>query len=382
MTMGQLKISLKGFFVVIVLLLALPAAGHPMPNSVVNLSVSNQILRGEAKMPLTDFLIAFGTTGETLQLNSPAIRSYFSKHIRVVNPEQKTETKILRIEIKESKDPIVGKYKELWVYFACYPLPSARKFTFAYDVILHQIITHKILVYVDQDWEGGLLNVPQQVGEIALDIPKGQYFPLPIDLGEGSWWKGFQSMISLGMHHIAEGSDHLLFLCVLLLPGMLIAQKNRWVSSGGISHGFKHMLGLITAFTLGHSLTLIAGVLHLIDIPESWVEIWIAISILLSAIHAYRPLFTQQEFWIVLFFGFIHGMAFAAIFNEMHLETGQLIWSILGFNLGIECMQILLMAVAMPLIIWLSSKSYFVTIRKSGAILAGFMAIYWLWERM
>ena len=382
MTMGPQKISLRGFIVVFVLLLALPAAGHPMPNSVVNLSVSNRILRGHAKMPFSDFVLAFGKTGKTLQLNSPTMRRYFSQHIRVLNPEQKTETKILRIEIKESQDPIVGKYKELWVYFTCHPLPSTRKFTFAYDVILHQIITHKILVYVNQDWEGGLLNVPQQVGEIALDIPKGQYFPLPIDLGEGSWWKGFQSMILLGMHHIAEGNDHLLFLCVLLLPGMLIAQKNQWVSLGGISHGIKHMLRLITAFTLGHSLTLIAGVLHLIDIPASWVEIWIAISILLSAIHAYRPLFARQEFWIILFFGFIHGMAFAALFNEMNLETGQLIWSILGFNFGIECMQILLMAVAMPLIIWLSSKTYFVTIRKTGSILAGIMAIYWLWERL
>lgn len=380
--MERLKTSLIALWIGIFGLVSHQSQGHPMPNSVVNLMVSAQQIQGEAKMPYEDFKLAFGQTIHQNRIQSPEIQRYFLQHIRMYAGGKAFRIAINSIKIKQSKDPIVGNFNELWVTFTgIVPVHASRKFTLAYDVILHQIITHKILVYVVQDWEGGILNVPQQIGEITLDIPKGTYTPLSIDLGEGSWWQGFQAMIKLGMHHIAEGYDHILFLWVLLLPGLMRTEEKRWVKTHSHGHAFKHMLALVTAFTIGHSMTLVLGALHWLSIPTAWVEIGIALSIFISAVHAYRPIIARGEFGVVLGFGFIHGMAFASLFNEMQMASGQLFWSLLGFNLGIECMQILLMSAMLPLNYGISQLVHDNTLRKIGAILAGMMALYWVVDR-
>lgn len=66
-------------------------------------------------------------------------------------------------------------------------------------------------------------NEAQQIGVVHVDVPTEKICPLQVNLEEGTWWKGFQGMLTLGMSHIKEGTDHLLFLIVLLLPAMLLA---------------------------------------------------------------------------------------------------------------------------------------------------------------
>ena len=358
--------------------------GHPMPNSVVNLYVTDQGIMGEAKMPLIDFETVFKKPKEKMDIQGSEIRRYFMDHIKIRSNSENWQTSIDSIGISTTKDLVVGKYEELWLTFSCKPLheTQARKFTFLYDVIIHQIINHKILVNVVQDWQGGILGGQRQVGEISLNIPQGRYYPLEINLEKGSWWKGFGSIIALGMQHIAEGTDHLLFLFVLLLPCMLLSQGNTWGSFGGVSYGIKNMLKIVTAFTLGHSITLFVGTFQWLKLPQQIVEIWIAISILLSAVHAYKPLFAHKEGWIALCFGFIHGLAFASILMEMRFSNHFLVWSILGFNVGIELMQLLIILLVFPFIFWLSKKAYYHRVRKVGALLSFLMAGYWLIERI
>lgn len=357
---------------------------HPMPNSVINLYVSEESISGEAKMPFDDFAVAFGVPKERINLNSAALRRYFLNHIQIITHAKPWQTRLGLVRVISSKDPIVGQYQELWVEFTCTPGQKtlSRDFIFKYDAIIHQVITHKILVNVVQDWQGGILGSQVQVGEIALDIPKGRYFPLQVKLENGNWWKGFGSMVCLGMYHIAEGTDHLLFLLVLLLPCMLVSNGKNWGPFAGTSFGIKNMVKLVTAFTLGHSITLFVGAFQWFRLPQQWVEVGIAVSIMLSAAHAYKPLFTKKEGWVALDFGFVHGMAFASILMDMRLSASALAWSILGFNVGIECMQIFLLALVLPVVFWLAKRPEYVLIRKTGAILSFLMASYWLVERI
>ncbi|WP_164969658.1 HupE/UreJ family protein [Aquirufa rosea] len=366
------------------LMISHSSTAHPMPNSVVNLYVYDQSIAGVAKMPLDDFATAFGVPKESINLNSPELRRYFLNHIQIITEAKPWQTHIESVRVINSNDPIVREYQELLLNFICTPVKrtSTRDFTFKYDAIIHQVITHKIMVNVVQDWQGGILGSQVQVGEIALNIPKGQYFPLVVKLQNGSWWKGFGSMVSLGMYHIAEGADHLLFLLVLLLPCMLVPNGQNWGAFASASFGIKHMVKLVTAFTLGHSITLFVGAFQWIRLPQQWVEVWIALSIMISSIHAYRPLFAKKEGWIALGFGFVHGMAFASILMDIRLSAGALAWSILGFNLGIECMQILLLTVVLPLILWLSKRSEYILFRKVVSAISFLIACFWMLERI
>jgi hypothetical protein len=145
-----------------------------------------------------------------------------------------------------------------------------------------------------------------------------------------------------------------LFLLVLLLPAPLLISGSRWAGFAGARHGVLQILRVVTAFTLGHSITLAAAALGLVQVPSQPIEVLIAISILVSAAHAFRPLFPRREAAIAAFFGLIHGLAFAATLNQLGLGRWERVAGILAFNLGIETMQLIVVAAIMPSLVLIS----------------------------
>ncbi|NOT62322.1 MAG: hypothetical protein HOP19_19110 [Acidobacteria bacterium] len=117
-------------------------------------------------------------------------------------------------------------------------------------------------------------------------------------------------------------------------------------------------------------------------LPPQPVEILVAFSILISALHALRPLFPGREIYVAAGFGLIHGLAFAAVLSDLKLATGPLALSILGLNLGIELMQLFIIAMTMPWLILLSLTPSYVWVRMSCAFLAAIAALGWLAERI
>ncbi len=357
---------------------------HPMPGSVVELSVLQNFIRGEAKIPILELGNAVGDQRIT-NMADPFFKTYFTDHIKASSTGHEWNTRIESIMVNTGKDPMIGNYKEVVVRFTLTP-PDARYlhiFTFNYDAVIHQVVTHSALVYVSQDWSNGIQdkNSAQQVGIIQLDVPTGKIFPLPINLGQGSWWKGFNSMLSLGMQHIKEGADHLLFLIVLLLPAMLVTNGKQWGGFGGIRYSITRLLKIVTAFTIGHSITLLTGALGWLKLPGQPVEILIAFSILVSAIHAIRPIFPGKETFIAAGFGLIHGLAFAAVLANLELSGSQLALSVLGFNIGIEIMQLFVIVLLIPWLILLSKTRVYKWVRTIGASLASVAALAWIAER-
>ena len=170
------------------------------------------------------------------------------------------------------------------------------------------------------------LDFTQNVGESAS--------------GLSGWWSGvslgvgFAGLFRLGMRHIAEGTDHLLFLLVLLLPAPLIAVRRHWKGPAGVRVSLLSILKVVTAFSVGHSLTLALAALGVVRVPSGPIEVLIAVSILVSAVHAIRPLFPGREAAIAAFFGLIHGLAFAATLGQLGFGRWQRVAGILGFQPG------------------------------------------------
>ncbi|MEV6763939.1 HupE/UreJ family protein [Streptomyces sp. NPDC051105] len=140
--------------------------------------------------------------------------------------------------------------------------------------------------------------------------------------------------------------------------------------------------GITLAFTAGHSVALAATALGRLQIPSWPVEAFIAASILVGAIHAIRPLFPGREAVVAGVFGLGHGMAFSFVLAEMHLSTGQLVTSLLGFNLGIELVQLLLVCLALPSLLVLARLRVQPALRLTGAVLTGVAALGWLVDRL
>lgn len=192
---------------------------------------------------------------------------------------------------------------------------------------------------------------------------------------------GFTGAFRLGVHHIAQGTDHLMFLLALLLPAPLLACGYRWGQSATVAGSLSHILGIVTAFTLGHSLTLGLAASGFVHVPSRPIEILIAISILVSAVHAMRPICPRSEAFIALSFGLVHGLAFATALSNLGLSRWYLLVSIFGFNLGIEAMQMIVVAAILPSLLLLSRTSGYSVVRVGGAFLAAVTSVGWIIER-
>lgn len=244
-------------------------------------------------------------------------------------------------------------------------------------------------VIVPQDRDTRILaqnrNEQQSVYELDFEQGKASAAVSPTRWNRiRVWLAGLPvfSLFDLGMHHIAEGTDHLLFLLVLLLPAPLMVASARWGSPAGTRRSLLRIAGIVTAFTIGHSATLSLAALGFVHVPERPVEVLIAVSILVSALHAIRPIFPGREAWIAAFFGLIHGLAFAATLDRLGLGSWERLAGIFAFNLGIETMQIIVVAVTLPSLMLLSRTSTYSILRVGGAIFAGAASFGWVLERL
>jgi len=368
------------------------AAAHQTPNTLIFLDASPNRIALELQMPLSELELAFGNNisknPETLNEKfGPQLKEYLKAHIHAYlkkNAPWNVEIETLRMDKGKYIENGVN-YWELIANVVIIPQwgNNTRKFTLDYDVIMHQVINHAALVSIRSDWETGNLNTPlADAMVIGWNTRDNVIYPLEINLQQGSWFKGFTCMLNLGMQHIKEGTDHLLFLIVLLLPSMLLPHKKQWGGFGGVKCSLRNLLKIVTAFTIGHSITLLLGALGWISLPAQPVEILIAVSILVSAIHAIYPIFPGREALIAAGFGLIHGLAFASVLSDLNLSALTLTLSILGFNIGIELMQLFVIAIIVPWLILMSRTLVYPFFRTGAAILAGIAALAWMAERV
>lgn len=363
------------------------AIAHALPDSKAQLIVEKEQILIKFSSPLEILETAYQkpvSLQSAMELND--LKQYYLKHILVTDSLRSSwKLSVGAVSINENQAPVVGKYKQVVVSIYLKPSNShsLRNFDLSCDVILHQIPTQSILFSVEQDWQKGIVpENPKQIGVIAFDSQTGIIRPLKIQLGRGTWFTGFKGMVQLGMRHIKEGTDHLLFLLVLLLPATLVVNRKRWGGFGGVKYSVVGLLKIVTAFTIGHSITLLIGALGWLHLPSQLVEVLIAFSILISAMHAVYPLFPGKEVYVAAGFGLIHGLAFASILVNLNLDTATMVLSVLGFNIGIELMQLFVIGITVPWIILLNQSSIYNYVRNLLALLAGIAALGWVSERI
>lgn len=202
----------------------------------------------------------------------------------------------------------------------------------------------------------------------AYDLP-GASEQLVLD---PRWYQAGWTFLQSGFHHILQGPDHLLFLLCLILP----FRRVDW-----------HLAGVITAFTVGHSVTLIAAAYQLAP-SGAWfapsVEFLIAASILAMAIeNVLVPNLARRWFYSSLF-GLIHGFGFAFMLqSQLQFAGSHLLLSLLAFNVGIEIAQLMVLVAAMSVLgmLYRSRPSAERAITLVICLLVGHTAWHWMAER-
>jgi hypothetical protein len=192
----------------------------------------------------------------------------------------------------------------------------------------------------------------------------------------------FLEYFDTGVWHIWTGFDHILFLCALLLPAVLERCGGRWRAVATFRQAFFEVLGIVTAFTIAHSITLSLAVLGFITLPSRLIESAIAASVVIAALNNLYPLI-ERRLWVVAFvFGLVHGLGFANVLTDLGLPSPALAVSLVSFNLGVEAGQVAIVAVFLPLAYLLRrSWLYPRVVLGFGSCCIAAAASVWLVER-
>ena len=186
-----------------------------------------------------------------------------------------------------------------------------------------------------------------------------------------------------GIFHILIGFDHILFLLSLLLPTVLKHQDGRWAGIPSLRTAFWNVTKIVTAFTLAHSITLSLAAIGYIHLPSRWVESAIAGSIIVAAINNIYPVITARLWGVAFVFGLIHGFGFASVLSDMGLPPGAQGLALVGFNLGVEMGQLVIVSLFLPAAFLIRHHVFYQRfVRVGGSIGVILLAAIWLIERM
>jgi hypothetical protein len=175
--------------------------------------------------------------------------------------------------------------------------------------------------------------------------------------------------IPSGIHHIMIGPDHILFLVGLLLLG------GTWLA----------LLRIVTAFTVGHSITLSLAALNYVTPPASIIEPAIALSIVfVGADNLVRGNGRDLRGWVALVFGLVHGFGFANVLREFGLPREALGWSLFSFNVGVEIGQVAIVLIVAAVLAAIRTQSDAMGRRVvfAGSIAVIAAGTYWFVERV
>ena len=261
--------------------------------------------------------------------------------------------------------------------------------TVNYNAVFDKDPSHNGILLVQYNFKAGIINNHKN---IALTFSESKPTGV-LNLTDMSVWKGFNEMVKQGVWHIWIGIDHILFLLALILPSVVrrVWTKNegtdeerkwKWQAVNKFKPAFWYIIKIITFFTIAHTITLSLASLEIVTLPSRLVESVIALSIGLAALHNIRPLFHGKDWIIAFVFGLFHGFGFATVLGDLGLTNEFLTVSLLGFNIGVEIGQVVIIALIFPVLYLLKDRKQYAKILTYGSIVLIIISLYWLTERV
>ena len=282
-----------------------------------------------------------------------------------------------RISLAFDQTPFVPKVKELSIkrrddqtyLVLSLDVPqkfSPQNFTVHYGLFFDIDPDQRLLLNIQSDLEQSVFILSPQKRFLSVDINSNN--------------PGFQlrHFIREGMEHLLIGYDHLAFLLMLVL-----AQLSGHARSCGVRNQLLALVKLITAFSVAHTLTLFMSATKLVSLPSAWVEVVIALTVMLAALANVSGRGKILRWQLAFVFGLIHGFGFANVLGEINLQQVSFMISLLGFNLGLELAQLGLVLAVFPLLLWLRRRAKWYGYLSAACCGPTFLlSLWWVFQRI
>lgn len=381
------------FFIVLALLVgARTAFAHKPSDAYVVIDASRAIVTVRVDVALRDLqpVLALDADGDgalswrEVDGRSRDIATYVQSHLTLTrvasgatSPCPLAPSSSSRLELVPHTD---GTYAVLHFDALCADRPASLMVD--YSLLFDRDALHRGLVRL----VGGAGSPPRTV------ILSSETRSANVALDSGGSGGGFMAAVREGAVHIAEGTDHLLFVLALLLPAVLRRSADArgtrgsawgaWVPAGDFRSAFLDVASIVTAFTIAHSITLSLAALEIVRLPSRLVETSIALSVVVAAVNNIRPFLGAERWFAAFALGLLHGFGFSAVLADLGLARGDLARTLVGFNVGVEAGQLAFVALVFPLAFVLRRTRLYVplALRGASAIIA-VIALFWAVER-
>ena len=364
------------------------AQAHEIPNDVQVQSFLKQEEQGLTlliRVPLSSMKEVELPLLNNLYLDIPHIKPalqqaaelWFVDNLKIVQGQQslnRVSVKTARISLPSNRSFVTYETALAHVRSENWELPSQLVWNQQYLDLELQVNAKNDDSNIEIDF--GLQRLAQRVAiDLRFQLLNAQERAFEFNAREGavllnpSAWQASWRFIQMGFKHILSGTDHLLFIACLILTA------TQWLS----------LVGVITGFTLAHSLTLIAAAMGyapagLWFLP--WVELAIAFSIVYLALENIWRTDVRRRWLVCTLFGLIHGFGFSfALHESMQFAGTHHVLSLLSFNLGVEAGQLLVLLLGVPVAMWLATKAYARTLTIVLSALIAHLAWHWMEER-
>ena len=355
----------------VLLLAAAPAAAHLSSDSYLRIDVSDRGIAGQWDIALRDLDVAVGidangdgdiTWGE-VKAKRREIEAYAFSHLTVSGGGGDCALSPTAELADQHAD---GGYAVLRFDIRCPAKPSALS------------LRYRLLFDLDPTHRGLLTVNDRGAAHTAILGPDRPGYSVAFGAGQTA---GFLSFLRLGIEHIVGGRDHLLFLAVLLMPALgHVRRRGIWASL--LEAGT-----LLSLFTAAHAVTVTLAALRIIEVPARISEAAIAFSIAVTAADNIRSFLGNRRGVIAFGFGLIHGLGFASALGPLALRGWPLVAALVGFNTGIELVQLTLALIAFAVMFLVTGRGIRMPRLPAGALLPltslvifGFSA-YWFIDR-
>ena len=356
----------------IVAVASLACEAHKPSDSYLTLQASGSALQGRWDIAVRDLDFALGldadgdgsvTWGE-LRARHAEIDAYALAHLSLRSDGEACPLSVSDHLVDEHVD---GAYAVLVLTGSC--PRDVRALRVGYGLFFDLDAQHRGLLRISVGGQEGSAVFSAQTPEQSFGTA-------------GSRGRQFLGFVADGVKHIAIGFDHILFLVALLLPAVLVREGATWRPAGSLGVTVRNVVGIVTAFTIAHSITLSLATLGVVHLPSRLVESAIAASVLATALDNLVP-FLPRRRWVVAFvFGLLHGFGFASVLLDLQLPASSLALSLMGFNVGVEIGQLIIVALIVPLAYAARTRvAYRQLAVAAGSVAIGFIAFGWLVER-
>jgi hypothetical protein len=364
------------FLVFVVSFGPIPGHAHSAGDSYLYLQIYPERIDGRFEIALSDLNPALGFSGTELELTPENVgdrvdflKQYYLEHVGIFSGEQ-----VLTIDFSGYGFlGAEGGYVLLPFHLGGFDeVPDVL--TIEYSVLFDEEPSHRGFLLVEHNWATGTFANENQVSLVFSPSSRRQDF----DLTSTGRLTGFLALVHLGAEHMVLGLDHVFFLLALLLPVALSREDRAWQPLEEVRPALRNVIVIVSAFAAAHAVALILAVVGLLRLPEALVETVIAGSTTLAAVHILVPLFRVRMWWIVFGLSLFHGMGFAGGLMDLGAADEFPALAVLGFNLGIEIGQVLIVAVTFPLLFAVRRLKLYRTVAMPAAAV-GMILVSGVW---